>query len=142
MITTDQGMVGYAVALSSFRAHGCKRGIALARKGGAEMSEIATPENLNIRMASLEAGQLAMNTALGLMIDTLQMQTNLLQELAGLARDEPGPSPVTQSIEDLTTAVVDMGANVEMVGSMLAELPEKIGAVIGGPKYDPSASSS
>jgi len=101
------------------------------------MSEIATPENLNIRMASLEAGQLAMNTALGLMIDTLQMQTNLLQELAGLARDEPGPSPIMQSIEDLTTAVVDMGANVEIVGSMLAELPAKIGAVIDGPKSDP-----
>ena len=101
------------------------------------MSEIATPENLNIRMASLEAGQLAMNTALGLMIDTLQMQTNLLQELAGLARDEPGPSPIMQSIEDLTTAVVDMGANVEIVGSMLAELPAKIGAVIVGPKSDP-----
>jgi hypothetical protein len=130
-------MVGYAVALSSFRAHGCKRGIALARKGGAEMSEIATTENLHIRMASLEAGQLAMNTALGLMIDTLQMQTNLLQELAGLARDEPGPSPIMQSIEDLTTAVLDMGANVEIVGSMLAELPAKIGAVIDGPKSDP-----
>jgi len=103
------------------------------------MSEIATLENLNIRLASLETGQLAMNAALGLMIDTLQMQTNLLQELAGLARDEPGPSPVMQSIEDLTTAVVDMGANVEIVGSMLAELPEKIGAVIDGPKYDPSS---
>jgi len=101
------------------------------------MSEIATTENLHIRMASLEAGQLAMNTALGLMIDTLQMQTNLLQELAGLARDEPGPSPIMQSIEDLTTAVLDMGANVEIVGSMLAELPAKIGAVIDGPKSDP-----
>jgi len=103
------------------------------------MSEIAAHENLNIRMASLEAGQLAMNTALGLMIDTLQMQTNLLQELADLARDEPGPSLVMQSIEDLTSAVVDMGASVEAVGSMLAELPAKIGAVIDGPQYNPSS---
>jgi hypothetical protein len=101
------------------------------------MSEIATSENLNIRLASLEVGQLAMNMALGLMIDTLHIQTNLLQELAGLARDEPGPSPVMQSIEDLTSAVVDMGANVEAVGTILSEWPEKIAAVIDGPKYDP-----
>ena len=103
------------------------------------MSEIATSENLNIRLASLEAGQLAMNTALGLMIDTLQMQTNLLQELAALARDEPESSPIMQSIEDLTSAVVEMGANVETVGSLLSELPEKIAAVIDGPKHDPSS---
>jgi len=69
------------------------------------MAEIATSENINSRLSSIEAAQLAMNSALGLMIDTLQMQTNLLGELADLARDEPGPSPLLQSMDDLTAAV-------------------------------------
>jgi hypothetical protein len=98
------------------------------------MSEIATPENINSRLASIEAGQLAMNTALGLMIDTLHLQTNLLRELADFASDEPGPSPIIHSIDDLTAAVVEMGENVESVGAMLDDLPDKIGAVIDGAK--------
>jgi hypothetical protein len=101
------------------------------------MAEIAIPENIILRLSSLEASQLAMNTALGLMIDTLQMQTKLLGELADLARDEPGPSPVLQSLNDLTAAVEELGSNVEAVGVTLTDLPTKIGAVIDGTKFDP-----
>jgi hypothetical protein len=86
------------------------------------MSETSPFENLNSRMISIERGQLAMNTALGLMLDTLQMQTNLLSELADLARVEPGPSPVIQSLDNLASAVEDMGVNVEAVGSILTQL--------------------
>ncbi len=75
-----------------------------------------------------------MNTALGLVIDTLHTQTNLLRELADLAADEPGPSPILQSIDDLTAAVVEMGENVDDVGAMIADLPDKIGAAIDGGK--------
>lgn len=96
------------------------------------MAEIATSENINSRLSSIEAAQLAMNSALGLMIDTLQMQTNLLGELADLARDEPGPSPLLQSMDDLTAAVEEMGSNVEAMGVMLADLPAKIGDVLDG----------
>lgn len=94
------------------------------------MSEIATAENINSRLVSIEASQLAMNAALGLMIDTLHLQTNLLRELADVASDEPGPSPIINSIDDLTAAVIEMGENVESVGVMLADLPDKIGAAI------------
>lgn len=81
---------------------------------------------------------MAMNTALGLIIDTLQMQTNLLGELAHLARDEPGPSPILQSIDDLTSAVEEMGSNVEAMGVMLSDLPTKIGDAIDGAKFGSS----
>jgi hypothetical protein len=102
------------------------------------MSEIASSENLNLRMASIERGQLAMNTALVLMLDTLQMQTNLLSELADLARVEPGPSPVVQSLDNLTSAVEDMGANVEAVGSILTQLV-KTAVTIDGTNTMPSS---
>jgi hypothetical protein len=110
--------------------------IAPHRRGKANgiMSEIATLENINARLTSLESGQLVMNTALGLVIDTLHTQTNLLRELADLAADEPGPSPILQSIDDLTAAVVEMGENVDDVGAMIADLPDKIGAAIDGGK--------
>jgi len=127
-------MVGYAVAVSGFGVHGLD--VAPHRRGKAKgiMSEIAALENMNARLTSLEAGQLVMNTAIGLMIDTLHVQTNLLRELADLAGNEPGPSPILQSLEDLTAAVVEMGENVDGVGAMLADLPKKIGAAIDGVK--------
>jgi hypothetical protein len=96
------------------------------------MSEIATPKNLIDILASLENGQLAMNTVLGLMLDTMQTQNKLLSELADLSRDEPGPSPIMQVLEDLTSAVNGMDENLGMLGKMLVDLPEKIGAVIDG----------
>jgi hypothetical protein len=102
------------------------------------MAEIAIPENIISRLSSIEAVQMAMNTAIGLIIDTLQMQTNLLGELADLARDEPGPSPILQSIDDLTSAVEEMGSNVEAMGVMLADLPAKIGDAIDESKLGSS----
>jgi hypothetical protein len=98
------------------------------------MSETASPKNLNDILASLERGQLAMNTVLGLMLDTMHNQNNLLSELAVLARDEPGPSPIMQVLEDLTSAVRGMDENLENLGKTLSNLPEKIGASIDGTK--------
>jgi len=96
------------------------------------MSEIAIPKNLIDILATLENGQLAMNTVLGLILDTMHNQNNLLSELAGQARDEPGTSPIMQVLEDLTSAVDGMDENLGMLGKMLVDLPEKIGAVIDG----------
>ncbi len=96
------------------------------------MSEIAIPKNVIDILASLENGQLATNTVLGLILDTIRSQNNLLTELADLSRDEPGPSPIMQVLEDLTFAVNGMDENLGMLGKMLVDLPEKIGAVIEG----------
>jgi hypothetical protein len=84
------------------------------------------------RLAALEAGQLAMNQALGLMVDTLQQQTNLLSEIAAAVRDEPGPSPVIQSLDELTGAVVQMGAGIEVLSAKLDALPDAISAALDG----------
>lgn len=84
------------------------------------------------RLAALEAGQLKMNQALGLMLDTLQQQTNLLSEIAAAVRDEPGPSPVIQSLDELTGAVVQMGAGIEVLSAKLDALPDAISAAMDG----------
>ena len=80
------------------------------------------------RLTALESGQTAIVTALGLVLDTLQQQTNLLQELVDAARDEAGPSPVITSLEELTAAVVKMGAGVETLARKFDGLPDAIGA--------------
>jgi hypothetical protein len=82
------------------------------------------------RLGALEAGQRLMNQALGLMLDTLQQQTNLLQEIATAVRDDPGPSPVMQSLDELTSAVVRMGGGIEMLGTKLDALPDAISAAL------------
>ena len=84
------------------------------------------------RLAALEAGQSKMNQALGLMIDTLQQQTNLLSEIAAAVRDEPGPSPVIQSLDELTQAVVQMAAGIEVLSAKLDDLPDAFSAAMDG----------
>jgi len=134
VITTDQGILEDAVAQTVFSAHGVYQSAVSALKVELKMSEIAIPKNFIAALSSLEAGQLAMNTVLGLMLDTMHNQNNLLSELAGLARDEPGPSPIIGMLEELKSALVAMDKNLGAVGEMLAALPEKIGVAIDGTK--------
>lgn len=94
------------------------------------MAEPLQTDDRATRLAALEAGQAAMNQALGLMLDTLQQQMNLLREIAASVRDEPGPSPIMQSLDELTSAVVDMGAGIETVSRKLDTLPDAIGAAL------------
>ena len=86
------------------------------------------PSHSSTRLATLEAGQTAIVTTLGLVLDTLQQQTNLLQELVDAARDEPGPSPVITSLDELTAAVVRMGVGVETLAQKFDALPDAISA--------------
>jgi len=55
-------------------------------------------------------------------------QTNLLTEIARAVRQEPGPSPVVQSLNELTAAVVRMGAGLETVQAQMEGLPAAIEA--------------
>ena len=87
-----------------------------------------SPAPDSTRLTALEVGQTAIVTALGQVLDTLQQQTNLLHELVDAARDEPGPSPVITSLDELTAAVVKMGAGVETLARKFDELPDAIGA--------------
>jgi hypothetical protein len=88
------------------------------------------PSHSSSRLAALESGQTAIVTALRLVLDTLQQQTNLLQELADAARDEPGPSPVIASLDELTEAVVRMGAGIETLAQKFDALPDAISAAV------------
>jgi hypothetical protein len=92
----------------------------------------ATPPNdlTPTRLTALEAGQTAMNQALGLMLDTLQQQTNLLREIAAVVKDDPGPSPIMQSLDELTGAVLRMGAGMEDLSVRLDSLPDAITAAL------------
>lgn len=80
------------------------------------------------RLAGLERGQTAIVAALGQVLGTLQQQTNLLHELVEAARDEPGPSPVITSLDELTAAVMKMGAGMETLAQKFDDLPEAISA--------------
>jgi hypothetical protein len=104
-----------------------------------------SPAPDSTRLTALEAGQTAIVNALGLVLDTLQQQTNLLHELVDAARDEPGPSPVITSLDELTAAVVKMGAGVETLAKKFDELPDAIGAVFAqgaGEGSEPAARAS
>jgi prefoldin subunit 5 len=92
------------------------------------LPDTPSPDTSAARLTALEAGQQAMNQALGLMIDTLHQQTNLLMEIAQAVREEPGPSPIVQSLDELTAAVVRMGANLETVQAQMEGLPAAIEA--------------
>lgn len=72
------------------------------------------------------------------MIDTVQQQTNLLAELAAAAKEEPEDSPIVGAIDNLTDAVVKMGAGLETVRSEMGGLPDRlVSALAGGePTFD------
>jgi hypothetical protein len=96
------------------------------------MADSSPADHTTARLAALESGQTAMNQALGLMLDTLQQQTNLLREIASAVKDEPGPSPIIQSLDELTGAVVQMGAGIEALRSEVSDLPDAISAAMDG----------
>ena len=103
------------------------------------MVETPPADLTTARLSALEAGQLAMNQALGLMLDTLQQQTNLLREIADAVKDEPGPSPIVHSLDELTEAVVHMGAGIETLSAKLDALPDAISAAMEGGEAPPEA---
>lgn len=97
------------------------------------MSEVISLAELNTRLAAME-------TAMGLMIDTMQQQSNLLREIAEAVREEPGVSPVVTALDELTQAVVVMGANVETLARRFVVLPDELASALksGSERIDPN----
>jgi methyl-accepting chemotaxis protein len=93
------------------------------------------------RLTAVEAGQTAMRQALGLMLDTLKQQTNLLREIAAAVQDEPGPSPVLESLDELTEAVTQIGVGIESLSAKLEALPDAISAAMDGNAAPPGERS-
>jgi hypothetical protein len=73
------------------------------------------------------------------MLDTLQQQTNLLREIADAVKDEPGPSPIVQSLDELIGAVLQMGVGIETLSAKLDALPDAISAAMDGGTAPPEA---
>jgi hypothetical protein len=82
-------------------------------KAGRAVVETSLAEVVVARLTALEAGQNVMNGALGLMLDTLQAQTNLLRRLHEYAKDEPAESPVTKILGELTGAIMELDASID-----------------------------
>ena len=93
------------------------------------MSEHAAIPMIEALLRAIENGQTAMNGALGLMLDTLQVQTNLLRELTEYARDEPGPSPIAKTLTTLSDAVIQMGVSIDTMSQKFDDLPGAIAAI-------------
>lgn len=90
------------------------------------MREASLPDAIAMRLEALDAGQAAMNGALGLMLDTLQVQTHLLRKLTEYAKEEVGPSPVAKAVGDLAGAVMEIDASVGALEKKFGELSEVI----------------
>ena len=93
------------------------------------MSEYAASAMIEARLRAIENCQTVMNGALGLMLDTLQVQTSLLRELTEYARDEPGPSPMAKTLTTLSDAVIRMGVSIDTMSQKFDDLPGAIAAI-------------
>jgi hypothetical protein len=65
-------------------------------------------------------------TTLGLVLDGFESQTKLLQELAKLAKDDPGPSPLVDSLDKLHDAFLLIHEGLKGVSARLDHLPAAV----------------
>jgi hypothetical protein len=98
---------------------------------GRAVSEASLADIVVARLTALEAGQNAMNGALGLMLDTLQAQTNLLRRLHEYAKDEPAESPVTKILGELTGAIMELDASIGGMEKKFDRLADTVIATYG-----------
>ncbi len=86
-----------------------------------------------MRLAALDAGQAAMNGALGLMLDTLHVQTMLMRKLSEFAAADSAPSPLLKTLQGLTAAIMDLDASVGDVERKFDGLAQVLSVVLGVP---------
>lgn len=101
----------------------------------------APPLSLEViaaRLAALDAGQAAMNGALGLMLDTLHVQTTLLRKLNEFAAEDATPSPLLTTLQGLTAAIMELDASVGDVERKFDGLAQILSEAFGGPPADVS----
>jgi hypothetical protein len=108
-------------------------------KAGYAVVEASLAEIVVARLTALEAGQNAMNGALGLMLDTLQAQTNLLRRLHEYAKDEPAESPATKILGELTGAITELDASIS---GMAKKFDHLTGTIIAAYGMDGAGNSS
>jgi hypothetical protein len=104
------------------------------------LANISTP--LETRLAAVERGVNALRTAMNLVVDTLQQQTNLLEELAAAAKEPTEGSPVVEAIDTLTGAVLKMGEGIEALRVEMDELPDRLTTALTDEEGEPSRGSA
>ena len=107
-------------------------------KAGRAVVETSLAEIVVARLTALEAGQNAMNGALGLMLDTLQAQTNLLRRLHEYAKDEPAESPIAKILGELTGAITELDSSI---GGMEKKFDRLAGTIIAAFEIDETGHS-
>ena len=90
-------------------------------------------EAIAARLAALDAGQAAMNGALGLMLDTLRIQTTLLRKLSEFAAADSAPSPLLKTLQGLTAAIMELDASVGDVERKFDGLARVLSVAFGVP---------
>ena len=103
---------------------------------GRAPAERLSLEVIAARLAALDAGQAAMNGALGLMLDTLHAQTNLLRKLAEFAAEDSAPSPLLKTLHELTAAIMELDASVGEVERKFDQLARVLTVTFAAPLDD------
>jgi uncharacterized coiled-coil protein SlyX len=104
------------------------------------MANISMP--LETSLAAVERGVNALLTAMNLVVDTLQQQTNLLEELAAAAKEPTGESPVVEAIDTLTGAVLKMGEGIDALRVEMDELPDRLKTALTDEVGEPSGDAA
>jgi hypothetical protein len=91
------------------------------------------PVRFEALLKIVSADQKNILTTLGLVLDGFANQTALLRELAGLAKDDPGPSPLADSLEKLGDAFLLVHEGLKGVSARLDHLPAAVRAELERP---------
>ena len=84
-------------------------------------------------LKTISADQKNILTTLGLVLDGFASQTALLKEMASLAKDDPGPSPLADSLEKLSEAFLLVHEGLKGVSARLDHLPAAVRAELEQP---------
>lgn len=95
--------------------------------GADDTTELPTdPVGIEAWLNSISADQKTILTTLGLVLDGFAAQTLLLKEMASLAKDDPGPSPVAESLDKLADAFLQVNEGLKGVSARLDHLPAAV----------------
>jgi len=91
------------------------------------------PARIEALLKAISADQKNILTTLGLVLDGFASQTALLKEMAGLAKEDPGPSPLADSLEKLSDAFLLVHEGLKGVSARLDHLPAAVRAELEQP---------
>lgn len=84
-------------------------------------------ERLDARMKVVAGQQANILSALGMMLDTLRIQSKMLEQLMKYAREEPASSPLVESLDSISRAIEAMDGSLQTVSGQIETLPKAIG---------------